>query len=121
MQVVHRNDLLERQRIYTLQELREKASLFAKKFNAEKIYLFGSYARGEADEKSDIDLVVQLSKTREYGMEYFAMEEIASEIFGISVDVVDLDALMNPRTYTALAVKKNFEKEKVLLYEKRKY
>ncbi|MEP7252426.1 MAG: nucleotidyltransferase domain-containing protein [Ginsengibacter sp.] len=25
-----------------------------------KVYLFGSYARGEADEKSDVDLIVEI-------------------------------------------------------------
>lgn len=31
---------------------------FKKEINADKIILFGSYARGEADEHSDIDLIL---------------------------------------------------------------
>lgn len=30
-------------------------SLIAEKYNVSRVYLFGSYARGEADEESDID------------------------------------------------------------------
>jgi len=33
---------------------------FIKKYNLEAIGLFGSYARGEADERSDIDIFVKM-------------------------------------------------------------
>ena len=34
-------------------------------------WLFGSYARGDADEKSDVDLLVDLEKSKKGGTEYF--------------------------------------------------
>ena len=40
---------------YTLDEIREKVVPVAKKYGVEKIWLFGSYARGDTDEKSDVD------------------------------------------------------------------
>lgn len=42
--------------IYTIDEIKELVAPVAKKYNLEKVYLFGSYARGEATENSDVDL-----------------------------------------------------------------
>ena len=43
-------------KIYTIEELREIITPIAIQHNVEKVYLFGSYARGEATENSDVDL-----------------------------------------------------------------
>lgn len=44
---------------YTLDEIRQKSSEIASKYNMNKLVLFGSYARGEASDDSDIDLMIQ--------------------------------------------------------------
>lgn len=57
--------------------------------------LFGSYARDEADEKSDIDILIEAkpSFVERYGIKSIErIEEIKKEIssiFGISVDLAD--------------------------------
>lgn len=38
-----------------ISEIRETVSKRAAEYGAERVYLFGSYARGEANENSDID------------------------------------------------------------------
>ena len=43
-----------------LNYLKEHYSEFKNKYNVEKIGLFGSYARGEATENSDIDIFVKM-------------------------------------------------------------
>ena len=43
--------------------LSEVVNRIVQKFHPEKIILFGSWARGEAREDSDLDLLVVLSKT----------------------------------------------------------
>lgn len=43
--------------MYTIEKIREKVIPIAKKYGVKKISLFGSYARGEADEKSDVDFL----------------------------------------------------------------
>ena len=43
--------------MYTIEKIREKVIPLAKKYGVKKISLFGSYARGEADEKSDLDFL----------------------------------------------------------------
>ena len=42
--------------IYTVGQIREKTTPVAKAHGLQSVYLFGSYARGEATEQSDIDL-----------------------------------------------------------------
>ena len=39
-----------------------------------KAYLFGSYARGEADEKSDIDILVELDHFQKIGLHFITMQ-----------------------------------------------
>ena len=43
-------------RVYTLEEIAERIAPVARKYNIPKVYVFGSYARGEADPDSDVDL-----------------------------------------------------------------
>ena len=45
--------------IYTLEQLSEKIAPIAEKYNIPAVYVFGSYARGEATEDSDVDLLIQ--------------------------------------------------------------
>ena len=47
--------------IYTIDEISSRIRLIAEKYHLKAVYLFGSYARGEAREDSDIDLLVDLS------------------------------------------------------------
>ncbi|MDR0918707.1 MAG: nucleotidyltransferase domain-containing protein [Oscillospiraceae bacterium] len=44
--------------IYDVNNIRDKACHIAKNHGVKKLFLFGSYARNEATEKSDIDLVI---------------------------------------------------------------
>ena len=41
---------------YTLEEIREIVSRLAAQYGAKRVYLFGSFARGDMTESSDIDL-----------------------------------------------------------------
>ncbi|MBR1805506.1 MAG: nucleotidyltransferase domain-containing protein [Selenomonadaceae bacterium] len=43
--------------IYTIDEIRRNVTPIAKKYGVKKLSLFGSYARGETDDKSDVDLI----------------------------------------------------------------
>ena len=45
-------------RVYTLDEIRRIASPIARRYDIAALYLFGSYARGEATPKSDLDFRV---------------------------------------------------------------
>lgn len=44
---------------YTIDEIKTKALPIAIRYGVDELSLFGSYARGEADEKSDLDFLIQ--------------------------------------------------------------
>lgn len=46
-------------KIYTIEELKAIIIPIAKKYGIQKVYLFGSMARGDGDENSDIDLRIE--------------------------------------------------------------
>ena len=44
--------------IYTIDRIREIAAPIAASYNIKSMHLFGSYARGEATESSDLDILI---------------------------------------------------------------
>jgi len=50
--------IVNHQRIVNLNEVKKKARIIAEKFDPEKIILFGSYALGNPNSDSDVDLLV---------------------------------------------------------------
>ena len=48
---------------YTIEEIRRRITPVAQKYGLAAVYLFGSYARGEADAESDVDLLVDTAGT----------------------------------------------------------
>lgn len=47
-----------------ISEIRKTVSKRAAEYGAERVYLFGSYARGDANENSDIDLRIDKGQIR---------------------------------------------------------
>ena len=45
-------------------EIRDRIVTILKKYDAERIAIFGSYARGEAGKKSDIDILVRFARPK---------------------------------------------------------
>lgn len=75
-----------------LQSNREEILRIAAKYGAYNVRIFGSVARGEADEKSDIDLLVNM----ESGRSLFDLGGLLSDLedlLGCNVDVVTEDGL----------------------------
>ncbi|WP_295419406.1 nucleotidyltransferase domain-containing protein [Sulfurovum sp.] len=78
-----------------LQYLKEYKSLKQDTYSISKIGIFGSYARDEADENSDIDIVVDFKKADLYN-QISIMQEL-EEHFHKHVDVIALWKRMNPK------------------------
>lgn len=53
-------------KIYTIDEIRAIIVPIAKQYGVQSVYLFGSYARGEATEESDLDLRVDKGKVQDF-------------------------------------------------------
>ena len=52
------------EKIYTLDEIRAIAAPIARSYGVDALYLFGSYARGEATKDSDIDFRIERGRIR---------------------------------------------------------
>lgn len=53
-----------------------------------KAYVFGSFARNEADENSDLDLLVDLDHTQKIGLKFIQMALDLEELLQHKVDLV---------------------------------
>jgi len=67
----------------------------ADRYGAFDIRLFGSVARGDTDEASDLDLIVRFQPNRSL-LDHGGLLMELRELLGISVDVID-DQAMRPR------------------------
>jgi predicted nucleotidyltransferase len=76
-----------------------------------KAALFGSYARNEADDNSDIDILVKMGRTKTL-LDLVALRLELREKLGRKVDVLTYDSI-NP------LLKVRILREQKLIYEKR--
>jgi predicted nucleotidyltransferase len=65
------------------------------KYGARNVRVFGSVARGEADEQSDIDLLVEFEPNRSL-LDHAGLWVELQELLGVKVDVVS-DRGLKPR------------------------
>lgn len=75
-----------------IKKLREELPYLREKFNVSRIALFGSYARGEQREGSDIDILVEFEKPVGF-IKFIKLENYLSEKLGVKVELVTPDAL----------------------------
>ena len=71
----------------------EHKTEFKQKFGVKKIGLFGSYARGDSDEGSDIDIVVELERPDLFCL--IGVKQAVEEAFDKKVDIVRYRDQMN--------------------------
>ncbi len=76
-----------------------------------KAYLFGSYARNEQDDKSDIDILVELDHSIPVGIKFFSMQVELEELLHTKVDLISANGVSE-------LIQPFIEKDKKLIYEK---
>ncbi len=74
-----------------------------------KAYLFGSYVRGEANEQSDIDILLELDYSQSIGLGFVEMQFDLQDILSRKVDLVSERGLSK-------FIKPFIEQEKELIY-----
>ena len=74
----------------------QAGNIFSKYPEVKCAYLYGSYARGEATGKSDVDILVVIDKP--IGLRYFGIGERLKEILHKEVDVQSYEQLVNNAT-----------------------
>jgi predicted nucleotidyltransferase len=67
--------------------LKENRDMFEREFRVSKLGLFGSYARGEATEKSDIDLLVEFEGDINIFETKFMIRDFIKKQLGKEVDI----------------------------------
>lgn len=104
--------------VYSIEEIRQKILPVALQYRLHTVYLFGSYARGEAQADSDIDLLVDLSGTDIKGM--FALSALfiaLEEALQKPVDLVTVSALMQtPQMPSEEDFRNTVMRERIELY-----
>lgn len=105
------------ERIYTINEIRNIVTPIAKRHRVTRMYLFGSYARGEAESDSDIDLRIDAANITTLfalGGLYADLEEA----LGKSLDLVTTESLReNLHDPLTRKLVRNMIKDEKLLYK----
>ena len=98
----------------TTEQIKQTVSEYFKDKPVKKVYLFGSYARGEANEESDVDLLLEIDA--DAPVTYFTLGAYLADMrdkFQRKVDIVTTGALRPDRYFT-----KYVEAQKKILYVK---
>ena len=83
-----------------VREKRGEIYSLAGKHKAEKLWVFGSCARGEETANSDVDLLVKFSPEASW-RDDLALAAACGEVFGRPVDVVRNTAVLNDPYFAA--------------------
>jgi len=75
-----------------LKKIRELENIIEKEYNAEIVGIFGSYAREEQREKSDIDILVRFKEGATF-FDFVGLGNFLEENLNIKVDIVSERAL----------------------------
>ena len=106
--------------VYTIDEIAKSVRPIAEKYNIDEIYLFGSYARGEATEESDVDLFIV--RPEKMGLKYCSMWNDFEEALQKKVDIVSQFGLyMSDPSPADRSMIINIERDRKKLYEAKKY
>ena len=104
--------------VYSISEIQARIAPVAQKYGLKAVYLFGSYARNEATEHSDVDLLVDTTRTAlkslfALGALYCDLEDALQK----KIDLITVSSLEQP---VQMPHEEDFRKavwrEKVQLY-----
>ena len=102
---------------YTISEIERRVAPVAEKYRLSAVYLFGSYARGEASAESDIDLIVDLSGSTVHGLTFVSLQHDLEQALEKNVDLVTLDSLEQPTTRRGrLHFRETVRRERKMIY-----
>jgi predicted nucleotidyltransferase len=76
----------------SVEELRRIVKPLAEKYGVDRIYLFGSMARGDGDDNSDYDFCIESAKMRSL-LELSGFFRELKEAIGAEIDIVEKEAL----------------------------
>ncbi len=93
----------------TIKKIKETITPICQKYGVKRAFLFGSYARGEAREDSDVDIRIESGKIKGlFQLSGFRIDLV--EALGLEVDL--LSVLPEYENFRA-----NLKRDEILLYE----
>lgn len=96
-------------RVLSLKEIRSKVIPLAKEYGVGDLYLFGSYARGEATQTSDVDFHVDPGEVQ--GLKFFGFQDELEKALGKKVDLITTSSLDED-------FRKEIREDEILLYSR---
>jgi len=104
--------------VYTIEQLKEKITPIALKYRLPAVYIFGSYARGDATEASDLDFLIdRTDSTIRSLLDMGALYCDLNDSFQKNVDVITVDALDQPDVQRRTPdFKEHLYKERIVIY-----
>ncbi|MBO6120152.1 MAG: nucleotidyltransferase domain-containing protein [Lachnospiraceae bacterium] len=96
--------------MYTIEEIKKKATPIAEEYGIKTLKLFGSYAKGLNNENSDIDFIVNKGKM-ETLFQYISFVNRLEKEFGCHIDVVSTE--IEDKNFI-----NSINKESIVLYDK---
>ena len=88
----------------------------AKKYGLRRVFLFGSYARGEAKPESDIDLLIEEGDLGT-AAKFMDLVDTLETRLGKPVDIVTANKAYSDSSRAGKRLLRNIERDKVLVYE----
>ncbi|MDE6731787.1 MAG: nucleotidyltransferase domain-containing protein [Oscillospiraceae bacterium] len=103
--------------VYKIEEIAERVRPVAEQYKLSKVYLFGSYARGEATEESDVDLLVGAENV--HGFAFGGLYNDLQEALGKELDLITLRGLYSEyRTdWLSVRLRNAIERDRRLIYD----
>ncbi len=102
---------------YTMDEIKRRIIPVAQKYSLAAVYLFGSYARGDATAESDVDLLVDLTGSTAHGMLLGGLSADLEEALQVSIDLVTVASMRTPTTRRSqLHFRETVAKERLMIY-----
>ena len=92
----------------TIDKIKATVSKYGKEYGIKSAYLFGSYAKGNAKEGSDVDLLIEKGKINTY-KEYSGFLYSVEDELGTHVDLLT-DKSIKPRFFDLI------KNDRILLY-----
>ena len=102
---------------YTIEEIKRLILPVARKYKLSAVYLFGSYARGEATADSDVDLLVDLRGSTVRGMDLGGLYNDLTDALEKELDLVTVASLEYPTQRRGqLHFREAVKRERVMIY-----
>lgn len=103
--------------IYSLEEIARRVRPVAERYHLKAVYIFGSYARGEAREDSDVDLLIDDTGSGLRGLAYGGLCYDLEEALEKEISFVLISSLAEPcRIKSDVYFRENVNRERRQIY-----